>query len=121
MTPAVGVGWLPTVAAAARFEFRMQVRRVTVWAVQLGLIGLVLFTAGPDGPLQLRPGTPLPAVMATWALAVSMITPLGTGLLLADRGRRERRLGVDGLLDATPAGPSARWWGKAIGATAATI
>ena len=26
MTPAVGVGWLPTVAAAARFEFRMQVR-----------------------------------------------------------------------------------------------
>jgi hypothetical protein len=121
MTPAVGVGWLPTVAAAARFEFRMQVRRVAVWAVQLGLIGLVLFTAGPDGPLQLRPGTPLPAVMATWALAVSMITPLGTGLLLADRGRRERRLGVGGLLDATPAAPGARWWGKAIGATAATI
>jgi len=84
VTPAAGVGWLPTVAAAARFEFLMQVRRVAVWAVQLGLIGLVLFTAGPDGPLQLRPGTPLPAVLATWALAVSMITPLGTGLLLAD-------------------------------------
>ena len=93
MTPAAGVGWLSTVAAAARFEFRMQVRRVAVWVVQLGLIGLVLFTAGPDGPLQLRPGTPLPAVMATWALAVSMITPLGTGLLLADRGPRETPAG----------------------------
>jgi hypothetical protein len=119
MIPAAGR--LRTVAAVARFEFLMQVRRVAVWVVQLGLIGLVLLTAGPAGPLQLRPGAPLPAVMATWALALSMITPLGTGLLLADRGRRERRLGVEGLLDATPAGPGARWWGKAIGATAATI
>jgi hypothetical protein len=121
MSLAAGGGWLPTMLASARFEFRMQVRRVAVWVVQLGLIGLVLSTAGPEGPLQLRPGTPLPAVMATWALAVSMITPLGTGLLLADRGRRERRLGVDDLLDATPAGPGGRWWGEAIGATAATI
>jgi hypothetical protein len=113
-------GWLTAVLAVARYEFFMQIRRVAVWVVQFGLIGLVLITAGPAGPLQLRPDAPLPAVMATWALALSMITPLGAGLLLADRARRERRLGAEGLLAATPAGPGARWWGKAIGASAAT-
>jgi hypothetical protein len=114
-------GRVSMVAAVVRYEFLMQVRRPAVWIVQLGLVGLVLLTAGASGPLQLRPGAPLPAVLATWALAVSMVTPLGAGLLLADRGRRERRLGVGALLDATPAGPGVRWWGKAIGATAATI
>ena len=110
---------LTGLAGAARYEYRMHLRRPAVWIVELTLIGLVFLGAGPRHPMHLGADTPVAALIGGWALTFNLLLPLGVGILLADRGRRERRLGIDELLDATPTGRGLRWWGKALGVTAA--
>jgi hypothetical protein len=51
----------------------------------------------------------------------TMLCPIGVGVVLADRARREARLDLDDLLGSTATGIGPRWWAKAIGVTAATI
>jgi ABC-2 type transport system permease protein len=101
---------------AARYEYRMQVRRPAIW-----IVSVLLIVAAAEGPGHMSPGASLGDLTASWAVTFNLFAPLGVGVLLADRGRREARLRLDDLLGATPAGFGSRWWGKALGAGAATI
>lgn len=104
------------VRGAARYEYLMQVRRPAVW-----IVAVVLIAAAAAGPGRLSAHASLGDLTASWAVTFNLFAPLGVGILLADRGRRDSRLGLDDLLDAAPAGCGPRWWGKALGAGAATV
>jgi hypothetical protein len=110
-------------AASLRYEFRMQVRKRSVWIVPA--LTLVLFVLIGGSLLRdlFDPGErPAEARTAVVGLAVQVhaLLSIGFGCLLADRLVRDDRLRVAPILDATPAGPGARLLGKYLGAAAAT-
>ncbi|MFJ9909418.1 hypothetical protein ACIRVK_42500 [Streptomyces sp. NPDC101152] len=112
-------GWWAKAQAAARYEYLMQVRRPAVWLVVVGLIAL---RSSSPWPPELSAGiTDHGTLVGDWAMNVMMLAPIGVGAMLADRVRRESRLDLDDLLASTPTGIGPRLWGKALGATAATI
>ena len=110
-------------AASLRYEFRMQIRKRSVWIVP-GLIVLLFLLIGGSllrdlfDPAE-RPADPRTAV-AGLAVQVHGLLSIGFGCLLADRLIRDDRLRVAPILDATPARPAARLVGKYLGAGAAT-
>jgi len=117
--PAVRHRWQERMLGAARYEYLMQVRRPAVWLVVLALTGL---RASRPWPASLSiSGTALRPLVGDWAIDFMMLAPIGVGVVLADRGRRESQLGLGDLLGSVPNGPGSRWWGKAAGATAATL
>jgi ABC-type Na+ efflux pump permease subunit len=99
----------------------MQARKRSLWVVMGLLIAGQFLLAGANHPIHLPKTTPLPRVMGEWALLLNILTPVGVGGLLADRFVRDQVLGTAELLDASPADPGARAWGKTVGALAATI
>ena len=113
-----GTGAPPKVPGAARYEFRMQIRRRAVW-ISLALLGLLAFT-GDAGPWDRPADAPLVAVVATWAMVLQLFMPLGVGCLLSNRLTRDGRTGVRDLLETLPAHPFGRLLGKYLGATLAT-
>src|SRR5579871_618586 len=126
---------LAVVAGAFRYEYRMQIRRVSVWVV-LGLLCLLIFgiwslggnaelhgyfTSGREGiPVHWVPPDPRSAVL-DWVQFLGLFVPLGIGLVLADRLARDKRTRVDQLLDTAEGSPSARLTGKFLGSTLATL
>lgn len=117
--PAARHQWPAKVLGAARYEYLMQVRRPAVWLVVLALIGLRMLRPWP--PLLSYSGTALHPLVGDLGINFMFLGPIGVGVVLADRGRRESQLGLRDLLGSAPAGPGPRWWGKAIGTTAATL
>jgi ABC-2 type transport system permease protein len=112
-----------TLGASLRYEFRMQVRKRSVWIVPA--LTLVLFVLIGGSLLRdlFDPGErPLDPRTGVVGLAVQLhaLLSIGFGCLLADRLIRDDRLGVAPILDATPASPAARLLGKYLGAAAAT-
>ncbi|GAA1897600.1 hypothetical protein [Asanoa iriomotensis] len=105
--------------AVARYEFRMQARKRSLWIAAVLLGGTLVVLQGDRGPRSLPVGTPAREVMATWALLFSILMPLAYGMLLADRLVRDRRLRVEPLLESLPVGPVARLGGKYLGGVAA--
>jgi hypothetical protein len=105
---------------AFAYEFRMQVRKWSLWIVLAVLIGVMVATAGPKFPTHLPPGTPIRQVMGSWMIGFNLLVGVGVGTLLADRLVRDRKLGVAGLLDGLPAGQGTRLWGKYLGTLAAS-
>jgi len=106
------------VTAALRYEFRMQVRKRSMWianGVAVLLLGLV--SARQAGDTLHDPDAR--ATMAATAVLVNLILPVIYGCFLADRLVRDDRLGVAPILDATPASPAGRLAGKYLGACAA--
>jgi ABC-type transport system involved in multi-copper enzyme maturation permease subunit len=101
---------------ATRFEYLMQLRRPALW-----IVSVVLIVAAAEGPGRLSAHASLADLTASWAVTFNLFAPVGIGVLLADRARRESRLGLDDLLGATPSTLGQRWWGKAFGVGAATI
>ena len=61
------------------------------------------------------------AQILAWAHIINTVFPLGVGIILADRVRRDRRTRVEELLATTPAQVSARILGKYLGCTGATL
>jgi hypothetical protein len=108
------------VPAVCRYEFRMQVRKRTLWVSSALLAVLITLVQGDRGPRHLPAGTDARQVMAAWALLFSMLLPIGFGMVLADRLTREHRLGLGALLDSLPPRPGALVAGKYLGAVAAT-
>jgi ABC-2 type transport system permease protein len=109
--------------ASLRYEFRMQVRKRSVWIVPA--LTLVLFVLIGGSLLRdlfdpnERPAEARTAVVAL-AIQIHGLLSIGFGCLLADRLIRDDRLRVAPVLDATPAGPGVRLLGKYLGAGAAT-
>jgi ABC-2 type transport system permease protein len=109
--------------ASMRYEFRMQVRKRSVWIVPaLTLVLFVLIGGSLLRDLFDPTERPAEARTAVVALAVQLhvLLSIGFGCLLADRLSRDDRLRVAPILDATPAEPRARLLGKYLGAGAAT-
>lgn len=112
-----------TLGASLRYEFRMQVRKRTVWIVPALTVVLFLLIGGSLLRDLFDPNErPAEARTAVVGLAVQVygLLSIGYGCLLADRLVRDDRLRVAAVLDATPARPGARLVGKYIGAGAAT-
>jgi len=115
---------MTALAAAARYELRMQLRKPTTWiATALPFLVFALFAvlaSDSTGLRQYRYETS-PRVWMVDALGwFTPLLPMVFGIVLADRLVRDRKLGVAPLLDVTPAGRGARLAGKYLGACAAT-
>lgn len=104
---------------AARYEFRMQVRRRAVW-ITFGVLAL-LFMGSERRFWRISPNESVSGAVSHWALAVNLLLPIAVGVLLADRLPRDRQTHVDELFAALPVSFKARFWGKYIGSTLATI
>lgn len=114
---------LRTLGASLRYEFRMQVRKRSVWIVPALTIVLFLLIGGSLLRDLFDPDErSAEARIAVVGLAVQVhgLLTIGFGCLLADRLIRDDRLRVASILDATPASPGARLVGKYLGAGAAT-
>ncbi len=125
---------LAVVLGAMRYEYRMQIRRKSLWVV-LGLIGLVIFGiwygnsdllygfhthAQSNHTARWVPPDPSESLLY-WAQYMAMFLPLGVGLLLADRLARDSRLHVDELFNSIASSLDARLTGKFLGSTLATL
>ncbi len=104
-----------------RYEFRMQIRRPSLWLAFLGVS--VIFGIGSGLTEYL-----LNIHHETWYSQGVQLTnnvntffPIYIGVMLADRLVRDRRTKVDELLYTMPASLSTRLIGKYLGSTSATI
>ncbi|MER5619706.1 hypothetical protein ABT061_01540 [Streptosporangium sp. NPDC002544] len=108
--------------ATFRYEFRMQIRRRVLWIVYGLTYAVIVITLNP-AYVDLQRGAdrddPTTAMIVSADLLM-LLLPIVYGCLLADRLVRDRRLGVVGVLDATPTAPTARLIGKYLGTCAAT-
>ena len=110
-----------TLLGVFRYEFRMQIRRPTLWLAFLVLAALFGVGSG-------LPGFLINSHHDTWFSQVVQLTnsvntlfPIYVGVLLADRLARDKRTKVDELLYTMPTGLSTRLLGKYLGSTCATI
>ncbi|BCB73740.1 hypothetical protein GCM10022251_14360 [Phytohabitans flavus] len=105
-------------SAAFRYEFLMQVRKRSMWLANGAIVLLLgLLSARSLGDVLDDPAAK--ATMASTAVLVNLILPVGYGCFLADRLVRDDRLGVAAILDATPASAAGRLAGKYLGSCAA--
>ena len=111
-------GIWPALCGATRYEFRMQLRRKSVWIATL-MTSLIVFT-GLRNPWNFPHDTALSVVVAQWAVVCNAFLPIVFGVLLADRLPRDRRLHLPELLDALPAPSGSRLTGKYFGSAVAT-
>src|SRR5512140_575836 len=109
---------IAAIRATAACEFRMQLRRRSLWLV-LGLLGAYMLWILPD--LSVAPKETPGQQAASWAWLLQVLMPIAFGVLLADRFPRDRKLRVDELLETSPAPSAVRVMGKYAGATAATL
>jgi hypothetical protein len=117
---------LAVLRGIARYEFRMQVRRRSVWVIMLGMGLLTLLIGRPERYVydsHLEPAVPITTLEAviTWAVAVNTLLPLGLGILLADRLPRDEHLILTDLFAGLPVPTSLRLLGKYLGATLAAL
>lgn len=112
---------------ALRYEFRMQVRRPTVWItfIVITILLLLEFNQGQGSLNITMPAAlahyPLLSVIADWTFNVNTYLPLCIGALLAGRLPRDRRTKVDELFTTMPATLNARLFGKYLGSMLATL
>ncbi|MEU8250643.1 hypothetical protein [Nonomuraea sp. NPDC048916] len=107
--------------ASLRYEFAMQVRRPSLWIVY-GLVLAVMVAVLDYWSLDLdvyEVSVPKEAMGVAAQIIVTLL-PIVYGCMLADRPSRDRVLRVDGILDTTPSGRTARLIGKYAGVCAAT-
>jgi len=109
---------LATLMASATYEFRMQIRRRSLWLV-LGLLGAYMVWLEVDS--RVGNGETAAGQAAGWVWLLQVFLPVAFGVLLADRFPRDRKLRVDELLETSPAPMGTRLLGKYLGATAATL
>lgn len=103
-----------------RYEFLMQIRKRSLWLSTAVLALAMVVLQGERGPRYAPPDTPARIVMTNWAVLLTILLPIGFGMVLADRLVRDRRLGVGRILDSLPTGPRALVAGKYLGSVAAT-
>jgi hypothetical protein len=111
---------MAVLGGALRYEFLMQVRRISLWIGMLLLCTLVFrhfdyFYLGNGRATSAR------ASIASWASIIVLFFPLGAGLLLADRLARDGKTRVDELLDTVPHSLLARLARKYLGGVLATL
>jgi len=107
------------------YEFRMQIRRRSIWLTMLliVLLLLLLLTRSPNsGELLSRLHLlPIKDVVVYWTDIVNTILPIGVGVLLADRLPRDHKTKVNELFTSMPGALSIRLLGKYLGSMVATL
>jgi ABC-2 type transport system permease protein len=107
------------------YEFRMQLRRRSIWITMLLIILLILLllsrTAGVDHILNSLKQHPIQDIVVYWTDIVNAILPIAVGVLLADRLPRDRKTKVDELFTSMPGALSIRLLGKYLGSMVATL
>jgi ABC-2 type transport system permease protein len=101
--------------ACLRYELRMQLRKRSVW-ITTGALCVLTVVASPANIGKVFAEPDPSAAMAFAVQLVTLLLPVGFGVLLADRLVRDDQLNVRQVLDATPAGPDVRLGGKYAGA-----
>jgi hypothetical protein len=109
---------MSALVATARYEFRMQVRKRSMWFVTGGSVLLLLLLTS-SLIRDLIDGSDPKGTMVTVAFQANLLLLIGYGCLLADRLIRDDHLHVAPVLDATPARPATRLIGKYLGACSA--
>ncbi len=109
---------LSVLLGALSYEFRMQLRRVAVWAT-FGALGLVFtqFHQPWNWPIT----TPAGDALIYWTTEMHSILALALGILLADRLVRDRSTKMEELLNTFSAPIHLRLVGKYLGSTLATL
>jgi hypothetical protein len=109
---------LSILSGALHYEFRMQVRRVAVWAT-FSALGLVFtqFHQPWYRPITTSAGD----AILYWTTEMHSILALAVGILLADRLVRDRRTRVEELLNTFSGNIRLRLLGKYLGSTLATL
>ena len=105
-------------SGALMYEFRMQIRRRSVWLV---FIALGLFFTQFHQPWNRPLSTPASAAIVYWTGIVQSFLAVAFGIVVADRLRRDRQMKVEELLNTLPGAVSARMFGKYLGSTLATL
>ncbi|MEO8970974.1 MAG: hypothetical protein ABI406_05150 [Ktedonobacteraceae bacterium] len=106
-----------------RYEYRMQIRRRSLWityAIFTLLLGAIVF--GNDSSrvfkILVHPETvPLSEAVVYWATVVNYLFPIVVGVMVADRLPRDRRTKVQELLTTTSGTLFSRIFGKYLGST----
>ncbi len=107
---------------AATYEFRMQIRRWSLWLTMLAFAaGLFALTATSETWKTYSRERAALTGFADVASLVMLLMPVAVGLLLADRLARDRATRVEETLDTLSAPFAARLTGKYLGATGATL
>jgi ABC-2 type transport system permease protein len=109
---------LQAFSGALYYEFRMQIRRRSIWItfIALGLI-FTQFHQPWNRPVT----TPASDSIVYWTAIVQTFLAVAVGIFVADRLQRDRRIHVDEVLKALPGGLGARLFGKYLGSTFATL
>ena len=106
-----------------RYEFKMQVRRRSLWIVFAG-IALIMLAAMPGELINSRPGAAemtLLQLVASVTLATNWLPTLGIGVFLADRFPRDRSYRIDELFESTVGALHTRLAGKYLGCLLGTL
>jgi hypothetical protein len=103
---------------ALRYEFRMQIRRPSLWIV-FAIISL-FFVVSHQPWYRALTSSPADALVY-WTGIAHGILAIVVGVMLADRLPRDRRTRVEELLETFPGSPGARLSGKYLGSTLATL
>lgn len=105
------------------YEFRMQIRRPVLWLTFLGFA--LLDTRSLGGVLNSShlASLHLSAMQLATSIAVltNWLSPLGVGIFLADRLRRDRRTRVEEVLNSLPGTLKMRVLGKYLGTFLASL
>jgi len=124
---------LSIIGGALWYEFRMQIRRPSIWIVLVLVSAMVYLLwyafAAPlvhghlrteVNPPQYVPPSQSDAVLFL-AQMMGMFMPLGVGLVLADRLARDHKIRVDEIFDSFSSSFGARLLGKYLGCVLATL
>lgn len=115
---------MTALAATARYELRMQLRKPAIWiatGLPFGVYALFAVLGSDSTGLRRHWYEISPKLWVVEALGwFTPALPMVFGIVLADRLVRDRKLGVAELLDTTPTNRGARLVGKYLGACAAT-
>lgn len=109
---------LHVLSGALNYEFRMQVRRLSVW---ITFIALGLFFTQFHQPWYRPVTTPVGDAIIYWTTEMHSILAIAAGILLADRLPRDRRTKVEELLNTLPGAQGTRLAGKYLGSIIATL
>ncbi|HLH60594.1 MAG TPA: hypothetical protein VKV20_02830 [Ktedonobacteraceae bacterium] len=109
---------LQVFTGASGYEFRMQIRRRSMWVAFIAM-GLI-FTQFHQ-PWNRSITTPARDATVYWTAIAQTFLAVAAGIFLADRSQRDRRTRVDEVLNALPGGLSARLCGKYFGSVLATL
>ncbi len=109
---------IEALSGSLMYEFRMQIRRRSVWLV---FIAMGLFFTQFHQPWNRPLSTSASDAIIYWTGTVQSFLAVAFGIVMADRLRRDRQTKVDELLNTLPGTVGGRMFGKYLGSTLATL